>query len=141
CGHGTDRIPGSYRAPCPPFANRRRPSRAAALLVSAGGSVSRNLRRDRARGARTGGPSCRDYHGFAGRSVFHLAVAQPLEGSVAVSLTLIGGGARSGKSRHAMVLARQCGSRLAFIATARAEDDEMRERIVLPRSDRGSDFT
>jgi adenosylcobinamide kinase/adenosylcobinamide-phosphate guanylyltransferase len=58
-----------------------------------------------------------------------------------VSLTLIGGGARSGKSRHALALARQSGSRLAFIATARAEDDEMRRRIARHRQERGSEFT
>jgi adenosylcobinamide kinase/adenosylcobinamide-phosphate guanylyltransferase len=58
-----------------------------------------------------------------------------------VSLVLIGGGARSGKSRHALALARQCGSRLAFVATARAEDDEMRERIARHRQERGSEFT
>jgi len=58
-----------------------------------------------------------------------------------VSLTLIGGGARSGKSRHAVKLARQCGSRLAFVATAQAHDDEMRERIARHRAERGSEFT
>ena len=40
---------------------------------------------------------------------------------VAMSIILIGGGARSGKSRYALSLARQSGGRLAFIATARAE--------------------
>jgi adenosylcobinamide kinase/adenosylcobinamide-phosphate guanylyltransferase len=58
-----------------------------------------------------------------------------------VSLTVIGGGARSGKSRHALNLARQCGGRLAFIATARAEDEEMRQRIERHRQERGAEFT
>ena len=58
-----------------------------------------------------------------------------------MSLTLVGGGARSGKSRHALMLARQCGNRLAFVATARAEDDEMRDRIARHREERGSEFT
>jgi adenosylcobinamide kinase/adenosylcobinamide-phosphate guanylyltransferase len=58
-----------------------------------------------------------------------------------VSLTLIGGGARSGKSRHALALARQCGSRLAFVATAGAGDDEMRDRIARHRQERGNEFT
>jgi adenosylcobinamide kinase/adenosylcobinamide-phosphate guanylyltransferase len=58
-----------------------------------------------------------------------------------VSLTLIGGGARSGKSRQALQLARQCGGRLAFLATARPEDEEMRARIALHRSERGCEFT
>ena len=47
-----------------------------------------------------------------------------------MSLILIGGGSRSGKSRHALERARQCGSRLAFIATApTATDEEMVRRI------------
>jgi adenosylcobinamide kinase/adenosylcobinamide-phosphate guanylyltransferase len=58
-----------------------------------------------------------------------------------VSLTLIGGGARSGKSRHALMLARQCGTRLAFVATAQPQDDEMRERIARHREERGAEFT
>src|SRR5262245_55583585 len=63
-----------------------------------------------------------------------------MEGSGAMSLVLIGGGARSGKSRHALHLARQSGGRLAFVATARAEDDGMRARIALHREERGEDF-
>jgi adenosylcobinamide kinase/adenosylcobinamide-phosphate guanylyltransferase len=58
-----------------------------------------------------------------------------------MSLILVGGGARSGKSRHALHLARQCGARLAFIATAAPADDEMRDRIALHRSERGPEFT
>jgi len=58
-----------------------------------------------------------------------------------MSLILVGGGARSGKSRHALHLARQCGSRLAFIATAAPADDEMRDRIALHRNERGPEFT
>jgi len=44
-------------------------------------------------------------------------------------LTLVLGGARSGKSRFAQSL---CGSgcRVVFVATARADDDEMRVRIA-----------
>jgi adenosylcobinamide kinase/adenosylcobinamide-phosphate guanylyltransferase len=59
-----------------------------------------------------------------------------------MSLILVGGGARSGKSRHALHLARQAGQRLAFIATAaRSNDDEMRRRIDLHQRERGSEFT
>lgn len=58
-----------------------------------------------------------------------------------MSLILIGGGARSGKSRHALQRARQCGPRLAFIATAVAPDDEYRARIALHRAERGAEFT
>jgi adenosyl cobinamide kinase/adenosyl cobinamide phosphate guanylyltransferase len=50
-------------------------------------------------------------------------------------LTLIIGGARSGKTRYAQSL---CGSapRVAYLATARAEDEEMRARIARHQSDR-----
>jgi adenosylcobinamide kinase/adenosylcobinamide-phosphate guanylyltransferase len=57
-----------------------------------------------------------------------------------VSIVLVGGGARSGKSRHALALARQSGNRLAFVATATADDDEMRERIARHREERGAEF-
>jgi adenosylcobinamide kinase/adenosylcobinamide-phosphate guanylyltransferase len=42
---------------------------------------------------------------------------------------LILGGVRSGKSAFALELARRMGQRVTFIATARAEDEEMRRRI------------
>jgi adenosylcobinamide kinase/adenosylcobinamide-phosphate guanylyltransferase len=57
-----------------------------------------------------------------------------------MSLILVGGGARSGKSRHALCLARRCGPRLAFVATATEGDCEMRDRIVLHRQERGPEF-
>lgn len=57
-----------------------------------------------------------------------------------MDVTLIGGGARSGKSSYALELARGRGSRLAFIATAEAFDDEMRERIAAHRRDRPAAF-
>ncbi|MCO5071212.1 MAG: bifunctional adenosylcobinamide kinase/adenosylcobinamide-phosphate guanylyltransferase [Rhizobiaceae bacterium] len=44
-------------------------------------------------------------------------------------LTLILGGARSGKSRHAEALVSQLPAPWHYIATAQAYDDEMRERI------------
>ena len=53
------------------------------------------------------------------------------------TLTFILGGARSGKSRHAEALATAFPSPWAYIATAQAYDDEMRERIALHRSRRG----
>jgi adenosylcobinamide kinase/adenosylcobinamide-phosphate guanylyltransferase len=49
-------------------------------------------------------------------------------------LTLVIGGARSGKSRFAQSLCSA--SRVAYIATARAEDDEMRGRIARHRQNR-----
>lgn len=57
------------------------------------------------------------------------------------TVTLITGGARSGKSAHALTLAQQTsGARRFFIATAEALDDEMRERIAHHRAGRSADF-
>ena len=57
-----------------------------------------------------------------------------------MAVVLIGGGARSGKSRFALERARREGSNLVFIATAEALDEEMRERIAHHRSQRGEEF-
>lgn len=54
-------------------------------------------------------------------------------------VTLVLGGARSGKSRHAEVLARQTGLTRLYLATAQPFDDEMRERIRQHRVDREGD--
>ncbi len=51
-------------------------------------------------------------------------------------LTLILGGARSGKSDYAEQLARELNKPVLYIATATAFDDEMRERIAYHRSTR-----
>jgi adenosylcobinamide kinase / adenosylcobinamide-phosphate guanylyltransferase len=54
-------------------------------------------------------------------------------------LILVGGGARSGKSRFALRRARELagvGGRVVFIATAQALDDEMAERIRRHRAER-----
>jgi adenosylcobinamide kinase/adenosylcobinamide-phosphate guanylyltransferase len=48
---------------------------------------------------------------------------------------------RSGKSAFALHLARSRGARRAFVATAQAHDDEMRERIARHVEERGLDFT
>lgn len=50
----------------------------------------------------------------------------------------ITGGARSGKSSYAEQIARQFGDNVLYIATARAFDDEMRERIKKHRAQRPS---
>lgn len=50
-------------------------------------------------------------------------------------LTLVLGGARSGKSRFAQSLCPN-GEAVAYIATARPEDDEMRARVERHRADR-----
>lgn len=56
------------------------------------------------------------------------------------ALSLVIGGARSGKSTFAegLVTATPCARR--YIATAEAWDDEMRDRIARHREDRGADW-
>jgi adenosylcobinamide kinase/adenosylcobinamide-phosphate guanylyltransferase len=56
------------------------------------------------------------------------------------TISLIGGGTRSGKSTFAVSLGLRLGSRRAFIATATTSDDEMRVRIDRHRQDRGEAF-
>ena len=51
---------------------------------------------------------------------------------------LILGGARSGKTRHALGLAERSGARRVYVATATADDDEMRRRIAAHQSERGA---
>ena len=51
-------------------------------------------------------------------------------------LTLILGGARSGKSSFAEQIARETGKPVTFIATASAGDDEMAERILKHQASR-----
>ncbi len=52
-------------------------------------------------------------------------------------LILILGGARSGKSTFAQNLAQEIGGRsVVFVATAQAQDDEMRQRIARHRQER-----
>ena len=52
------------------------------------------------------------------------------------NITLILGGARSGKSSYAQNLAKESGKSVTFIATAQAQDDEMSARIQKHRSER-----
>jgi len=54
-------------------------------------------------------------------------------------LTLVLGGARSGKSRFAENLARRHGGPRTYIATAEPFDDEMRQRIARHRDQRAGD--
>ncbi len=56
-------------------------------------------------------------------------------------LTLVIGGARSGKSAFAERLLVQSGRPRRYIATAEAWDDEMRDRIARHRLDRGGNWT
>lgn len=55
-------------------------------------------------------------------------------------LTLILGGARSGKSSYAERLAAELGPSILYIATAEAGDGEMAERIEKHRQDRQADW-
>lgn len=57
------------------------------------------------------------------------------------ALTLVIGGARSGKSRFAEGLITATGRPRTYIATAQAWDDEMRARIDHHRQNRGPDWT
>lgn len=57
------------------------------------------------------------------------------------ALTLVIGGARSGKSRLAERLVTATGRPRLYIATAQAFDDEMRSRIDQHQTDRGPDWT
>ena len=56
-----------------------------------------------------------------------------------MAIILVGGGARSGKSRHALELARKRGSRLVFLATAETFDEEMVARVAKHRAERGAE--
>lgn len=51
-------------------------------------------------------------------------------------LTLLTGGARSGKSSHALLLAEKYTGKKAFIATATALDSEMEKRITAHKKER-----
>jgi adenosylcobinamide kinase / adenosylcobinamide-phosphate guanylyltransferase len=57
-----------------------------------------------------------------------------------MSLVLLIGGARAGKSSLALELARRWTGGVVFIATAEARDDEMRARIASHRGQRPEDW-
>ena len=57
-----------------------------------------------------------------------------------MAIVLVGGGARSGKSRWALDRARKRGGRLVYVATAEALDEEMTARIAKHRAERGNEF-
>nr|WP_107990015.1 bifunctional adenosylcobinamide kinase/adenosylcobinamide-phosphate guanylyltransferase [Breoghania corrubedonensis] len=60
--------------------------------------------------------------------------------SMMIETTLILGGARSGKSRHAEALAEASGLEKVYVATGQGGDAEMAERIVRHQARRGSDW-
>jgi adenosylcobinamide kinase / adenosylcobinamide-phosphate guanylyltransferase len=55
-------------------------------------------------------------------------------------ITLVTGGARSGKSRYAEERAKQLGARLLYLATAEAKDEEMIQRIAEHQKRRGDQW-
>jgi adenosylcobinamide kinase/adenosylcobinamide-phosphate guanylyltransferase len=57
-----------------------------------------------------------------------------------MSLTLILGGARSGKSRHAQALALALSKRPLYVATSRAWDEDHQRRIDRHRRERGPEW-
>jgi adenosylcobinamide kinase / adenosylcobinamide-phosphate guanylyltransferase len=59
---------------------------------------------------------------------------------MAKNIILITGGARSGKSRYAEQRATELGPRRLYIATAEANDEEMRQRIEEHKRRRGNDW-
>jgi adenosyl cobinamide kinase/adenosyl cobinamide phosphate guanylyltransferase len=58
-----------------------------------------------------------------------------------MSVVFLLGGARSGKSQHAVRLAVETGLPVTFVATAEARDREMAERIAAHRRDRPANWT
>jgi adenosylcobinamide kinase / adenosylcobinamide-phosphate guanylyltransferase len=65
-----------------------------------------------------------------------MAIADPYTSR----LTLVLGGARSGKSRHAEALIAAMPAPWLYVATAEARDEEMRARIAEHRQRRGPDW-
>ena len=63
-----------------------------------------------------------------------------VEGIKLGRIVLILGGARSGKSSLAEQMAVKMGGRIVFIATARADDDEMLHRILAHRASRPDEW-
>jgi adenosylcobinamide kinase / adenosylcobinamide-phosphate guanylyltransferase len=60
--------------------------------------------------------------------------------NITSSITLILGGARSGKSSYAQKLAEESGKSVTFVATAQAFDEEMSARIKKHRAERPADW-
>ena len=58
-----------------------------------------------------------------------------------LKITLITGGARSGKSRLAQEMAGKAGGPVLFVATAEAGDEEMKRRIEVHRKNRPAGWT
>lgn len=61
--------------------------------------------------------------------------------SASSTVTLVTGGARSGKSRFALALAEETAVRRVYVATAEPLDEEMRRRIERHRAERGEGWS
>lgn len=70
-----------------------------------------------------------------------MAPREPETAPISPRVTLVLGGARSGKSRRAEAIIRSLGGNRIYIATAQAFDAEMEERIAQHRLDRGTGWT
>jgi adenosylcobinamide kinase / adenosylcobinamide-phosphate guanylyltransferase len=57
-----------------------------------------------------------------------------------LTIALVGGAVRSGKSAFALAHAQRLGERRAFVATAEPLDDEMSARVARHRAERGTGF-
>src|SRR5262249_28647921 len=56
-------------------------------------------------------------------------------------LTLLTGGAASGKNTRALALAKALGSNILFVATCEPRDDEMRAKVARHRTERPATWT
>lgn len=66
--------------------------------------------------------------------------SSPPPGAALPSITLVLGGARSGKSRHAEGLLAACPGPWLYVATAEIRDEEMRARVDAHRARRGESW-
>ena len=91
-----------------------------------------------------------DYHGVVTMEIFSeedfISSMEAVQQSLTrlqkpkAPLTVILGGARSGKSTYAQQLARQNGGSVLYVATATAGDEEMKARIAAHRAERPANW-
>ena len=134
-----DRVPWADRAARAAPGRRRGPPLAGAGVVLRRRRFLGFVRHAGSHGDGARGDSHRRHHRDARRAVLHLAAAFAEE--QLVGIVLIGGGARSGKSRFALEYAEKHSRRPAFVATGEARDDEMRARIERHQRERAAHWT